>query len=141
MGGLPNAQQGYQNLLAYSQCMRSHGLPTFPDPTESAHGVSLNNSADQNSPQYKAAHSACGHLLPFGGGPPSAAQTAEITAKLLKYTDCMRAHGEPDFPDPTVDTSGGGIRIGFKVGNGVDPRSPQFQAAQKACRSLSPGGP
>jgi hypothetical protein len=139
--GLPNGQQSYQQLVAYSQCMRTHGLPTFPDPTESAHSISMPNAPDQNSPQYKSANDACKHLLPFGGGPPSAAQTAQITAKLLKYANCMRAHGEPGFPDPTVKTSGGGIQIGFRLSTGVDPNSPQFQEAQKACRSLSPGGP
>ncbi len=134
-GGLLNPQQGYQQLLSYSQCMRTHGLPTFPDPTESRGNVSMPNAPDQNSPQYKSANDACKHLLPFDGGAPSAAQTAQITAQLLKYANCMRTHGEANFPDPTVRPG----QIGFSL-KGVDPNSPQFAAAQKACRSLSPGG-
>lgn len=45
----------------------------------------------------------------------------------------MRAHGITNFPDP----SGRGINIG---GTGINPRSPAFQTAQKACFKLLPGG-
>jgi hypothetical protein len=48
----------------------------------------------------------------------------------------MRSHGVPNFPDPQF--SGGGVRIG---GTGLDPNSPQFTAAQKACQSKLPGKP
>ena len=47
----------------------------------------------------------------------------------------MRAHGVPNFPDPS---GGGGIHI--QVGSGIDPQSPAFQAAQTACAKLLPGG-
>ena len=47
----------------------------------------------------------------------------------------MRSHGVPNFPDPS---SGGGIQI--PSGSGINPRSPAFQSAQKACFKLSPGG-
>jgi hypothetical protein len=46
----------------------------------------------------------------------------------------MRAHGVPNFSDPG---SGGG---GIQVPNGVNTSSPAFQAAQKACFSVLPGG-
>ena len=47
----------------------------------------------------------------------------------------MRAHGVPNFPDPS---SGGGIQI--PDNSGINPRSPAFRAAQKSCFSLLPGG-
>jgi hypothetical protein len=47
----------------------------------------------------------------------------------------MRAHGVPNFPDPS---SAGGINI--QQGSGIDPQSPAFQAAQQACRKVIPGG-
>jgi hypothetical protein len=52
----------------------------------------------------------------------------------------MRTHGVPNFPDPTF--SDGGVRMKLKAGgaNGIDPESPQFRAAQKACQSIAPGG-
>jgi hypothetical protein len=45
----------------------------------------------------------------------------------------MRSHGVPNFPTPTFE--GHAVRLALKAGSGLDPRSPQFQAAQKACRS------
>ena len=48
-----------------------------------------------------------------------------------KFAQCMRAHGEPKFPDPT----GNGLSL---HGSGIDPKSPQFQAAKQTCRSLLP---
>jgi hypothetical protein len=42
----------------------------------------------------------------------------------------MRSHGVPDFPDPTFSNGNIGQR-------GIDPRSPQFEAAGKACASLN----
>src|SRR5205809_532426 len=48
-------------------------------------------------------------------------------------------HGVHDFPDPTF--SGGRISMRIKGGPGsdLDPNSPTFQAAQKACQSDLPG--
>jgi hypothetical protein len=45
----------------------------------------------------------------------------------------MRAHGISNFPDPN---SSGGIQLP----NGINPRSPAFQSAQKTCFKLFPGG-
>jgi hypothetical protein len=46
----------------------------------------------------------------------------------------MRSHGVPDFPDP------GPIHIDVRTHPDLDPSSPPFVAAQKACVSLEPGG-
>jgi hypothetical protein len=64
---------------------------------------------------------------------PSAAQVQANFNKALKYSECMRAHGEPKFPDPD---STGGLKI--TSSSGIDPASPQFQAAQKECQKYSP---
>jgi hypothetical protein len=56
--------------------------------------------------------------------------------RALAYSQCMRSHGVPNFPDP--QRAAGGTRV--TIGNGVDPNSPQFQSAQQACQSLYPGG-
>ncbi len=55
----------------------------------------------------------------------------------IKFAGCMRAHGVSNFPDPTAGP-GGGINIGGP-GSGIDPASPTFQSAQKACSKLMPG--
>jgi hypothetical protein len=53
----------------------------------------------------------------------------------LTYAGCMRSHGLPNIPDRTESADGIGLHL-----VGTDPNSAQFQAAQTACRSLSPGG-
>ncbi|MCU1490764.1 MAG: hypothetical protein JWM85_2169 [Acidimicrobiaceae bacterium] len=133
-GMLPGPQKASSDQLAYAECMRLHGLTNFPDPILTSHGGSPPNPYDRSSPRYKAADDACKHLLPFGGGSPSPAQVAAITAQLLRYAQCMRSHGVPSFPDPTVNSH----EIGFSITG--SPRSPAFQRAEKACRALGPRG-
>jgi hypothetical protein len=123
-----------KGLLAFSRCMRSHGVSNFPDPGSSGQiSISSANGINPDFPQVKSAQAACQSLLP--GGRPTAAQNAQRTAQALKFSQCMRAHGVAKFPDPST----GNGRISIKVGrsSGIDPSSPQFQAAQKACQSFS----
>ncbi len=137
-----------QKMVAYSQCMRSHGVPEFPEPTEGRLLIHRGNhnghvtGVNPQSSQFQAAQRVCGKLLPNGGA-PSPAQQAKLQESALKFSQCMRTHGVPNFPDPEISHSGGGvgIRIGGKKGGpgGIDPNSPQFQAAQKACQSLGLG--
>jgi hypothetical protein len=134
---------GSGDPVAYSACMRSHGVGNFPDPDSNGRikitsGVSKNGQktgVDVNSPQFKAAQKACDKLLP-NGGRPTAAQQAKEQQAMLQYAQCMRAHGVPKFPDPKA---GGAFALGTKAG--VDPNTPAFQAAQKTCQKLVPGGP
>jgi hypothetical protein len=133
-------------VYRYSACMRKNGVPKFPDPKRSTDGgMSLafgpGGGIDPRSPQFKAAEKACKQLLPGGGDAPSPAQQAKGLAQMLRFSACMRAHGLHDFPDPTT-SAGGGIQLsigGGKKGSGLNPRSPIFQAAQKACESIMPG--
>ena len=78
---------------------------------------------------------ACRKYMPNGGKPPSAAQQQEMRDAALKFARCMREHGV-DVPDP--QTSGG--RLSLKI-QGINPSSPAFQAAQKACKGLMPKPP
>ena len=119
--------------MAYARCMRSHGVPTFPDPNSNGH-LSSSNIPNLNSPQYRKAQEVCRSLLPQGytgqgGSPTGGSLTPEQQAQFLKYARCMRAHGVPNFPDPTSS----GLTL-----SGIDPNSPRFKAAQKVCRSLLP---
>jgi hypothetical protein len=136
---LPNLQQLYQDYLVYAGCMRSHGNPSFPDPelVNNAHerGINTDQGVDHSSPQYRSGNRTCKHLLPNDGNGPTQGQLQHMMAQALKFTDCMRSHGVPKLADPKE--TAGGISIG---GPGLDPKSPQFQAAQKHCRSLLPGG-
>jgi hypothetical protein len=60
---------------------------------------------------------------------------------MLKFSACMRSHGLADFPDPTVSDGGVQLSLGNKRSSSLNPDSPVFQAAQKACQSLMPGPP
>ncbi len=102
--------------LANAACMRSHGVPKFPDPT--AGGVVHLRGIDPSSSAFQAAQKACGKLFPNGakGGPPSPAEQARMQEGALKFSQCMRSHGVPSFPDPPSG-SGGGPKIERAVGS------------------------
>jgi hypothetical protein len=128
-----------QTALKFTACMRANGLPNFPDPN--AEGVIQGSSSegiDPGSPQFQAAQKKCEKYAPRGGA-PSPAQQAKADAQALKFSACMRSHGVTSFPDPQI--SGGRISIQIKggPGSGLDPNSPLFQRAQKACGSALPG--
>jgi hypothetical protein len=131
--GSPSDRRGI--LVAFSACMRKHGLPNFPDPKAVAHGYGLTigseNGIDPNSPQFKNAQRVCKKLLP-NGGTTSPQERAKQLQEALKYASCIRAHGMPDYSDPKA-VSGGGIEMGEA------PDSPQFKSAQKACGHFLPG--
>ena len=127
---------GHGGALAYSRCMRAHGITKFPDPD--IHGnLGLNagpgTGIDPNSPQYKAADQACKHLMPA----PNPSQAAQDRPALLRYARCMRAHGVTNFPDPNP---GGGIQASASPGSDLDPNNPIYKAANNACKHYMPGG-
>lgn len=139
-GGSPAGNQpgssSYQDALTYAQCMRGHGFPNFPDPLPGG-GFELRN-INPNSPQFQSAARACGKSGGPGAG-RSPAQLHQMMSQLLKYSACMRADGIRNFPDPTEGNGGVGISVsGGRGGGKIDPNSPQFQAAQQACRHLMP---
>jgi hypothetical protein len=117
------------DMLKYAECMRSHGVVDFPDP--SSDGTILVDGTVSQSPQYPAADNTCRNLLP-NGGVPKAAQQAQGIAQLLKLSVCMRAHGISDYPDPTSK----GIQIPIRKGmpSDLDPNNPRLQSAEKACQ-------
>jgi hypothetical protein len=88
--------------LAYAKCMRSHGVPNFPDPNASG-GFSFGPAINPLSPAFRSAQAACGKLL---SGPPSPGSathpSAAGLAHILTISRCMRRHGISDFPDPTT---------------------------------------
>ncbi|MGA2012855.1 MAG: hypothetical protein ABSH51_20285 [Solirubrobacteraceae bacterium] len=68
---------------------------------------------------------------------PSSSASGRAAA-ALRFAACMRSHGVANFPDP--DLSGGGIGFSIKSSSGINPASPSFEAAQKTCGKLLPGG-
>jgi hypothetical protein len=117
--------------LAFSQCMRAHGIPDFPDPNGNGQllfqGGGSGSDLNPSSPQFQAAQNDCKSLAPGG---PTARTGRKNRANALKFSECMRKHGITNFPDPN---SQGGIELQGGAGGSLDPKSPQFQSAQSAC--------
>jgi hypothetical protein len=125
-----------QAALAYARCMRSHGVPDFPDPDDNGN---FNLPSSSVSSQETAANQVCNHLLNVGTQ-LNAAQTQHTLSQLLKYSQCMRAHGVPNFPDPQVTNGAIGVPGGFTfdtAGRNLHQKSPRYQAAARACQSLA----
>jgi hypothetical protein len=59
------------------------------------------------------------------------------TNQALAWVNCMRTQGEPNMPVPVIE--GRNVSISTHPGDGVDPHSPRFAAAFKACRHLTGG--
>jgi hypothetical protein len=137
-------------LLAFARCMRANGIANFPDPTggvldlriQRTPGSTAVNGVEVNGPAFQKAMQACRADLP-NGGQPSAAQTAKAKSQALAMSRCMRSHGVTNFPDPKFQTGpGGGLGVGIRLdGTAVNPDSPVFQAAQKACGKIFGGAP
>ena len=125
--------------VKFSGCIRSHGVPDFPDPTIGSNGLptwapSPNKDANTDSPAGRAAQQACQKDLPHLG-PQTSSDKATANAAALKYAACMRSNGVPNFPDPNGQ---GLIQINNATGT-LDASSPAFQMAQTACKSLDNG--
>jgi hypothetical protein len=125
-----NSAKGPASPLAHSECMRSHGLPDFPDPGPIHIDVKEHPDLDPSSPAFTAAQKACVFLQP--GGTTGGGVTPAMQAAALAYSACMRTHGFPRFPDPVFDSSGEHVTI-----NGLDTDSAQFQIADKTCQTSS----
>jgi len=125
-----------QAALAYAGCMRSHGVPDFPDPDSDGN---FNIGTNSVTSQETAANQVCNHLLSAGTA-LNAAQQQHALGQLVKYAQCIRAHGVPNFPDPQLTNGGIGVPGGFTFdtsGLNLDQKSPTYQAAAKACQSLA----
>ena len=124
-----------QSALAFAACVRSHGVPKFPDSAVQASSKGVILSAppgiDVHSPQFESAMQACRSLLPQG--PASGSSSSSYVQAVLKYSLCMRSHGVTNFPEPNSQ----GL---FTGGAGINPNSPTFMSAMGACQRYLPAG-
>jgi len=139
----------YKQALAYTKCMRSHGVPNFPDPDSQGDFLQAQIQAMANSvPEARDANFQCRYLVPGQMTGMSATQLQQSQQqnlhKALNEAICMRQHGIPGFPDPTATSAGPGVNWPALPAS-IDPTTPQYQAASKACGQPGPysmvGGP
>jgi hypothetical protein len=133
------AQSG---LLAFSNCMRSNGVPNFPDPQRFVGGnVKLTlHQFGAASPQFRAAITACNHLLPTNGGGAGSQETPQQQrtrlADGLSFAKCMRRHGVNRFPDPTAQ---GQLTVEMVRAQDIDVHAPAVLHDVQACLPASHG--
>ena len=126
--------------VAFSSCMRSHGLSSFPDPNSSGTIPKNQIIPLASSPQFPVAQRACQHLLPNTGAPTDThAEVEAALSGMVRFATCMRTRGVQNWPDPTVDRSHpGDPRPVFDLHSAVDPTAPRITADVDACQHVMP---
>jgi hypothetical protein len=144
--GSASSQNFVADAYRYSACMRSHGVPSFPDPHVVANtpghqaiGIHPMSKALVNSPQFKTAREACKGIMPGAenGNPKEATEQEHARARyMLAFAQCLRSHGIAGFPDPTAQ---GELTPATVRAAGVDLQAPSFLVAAKACVGVTRG--
>ena len=126
----------------YAECMRSHGVPEFPNPQivnkPGEHGI--HQAVPQGvgtSPQFRSAQRDCKGILPSpeNGGAANAAEQHEHAQAILAFARCLRSHGVPDFPDPSTQ---GQLTLTTIRAAGVDLLAPSFLIAGQGLHRRGP---
>ena len=144
------------SAVAYSACVRSHGVPHFPDPDSSGQLPKADaQHLGVSSSQLQAAQQACQRLLPNQGevidaGSISQCMMASDCPRALvrqvlneerNFARCMRSHGVPNWPDPSIDAQGRPVFAISISKLGFDPYSSAVWAKGNQCSHLMPGLP
>jgi len=126
-------------LVAYTQCMRSHGVPDYPGPDSGGQmpKITSGQQVGVSDARLTTAQGACQKLWPYQA--PTQAQLQRELTDDLKFAQCMRSHGVPNMPDPT--NSDGHAEFVISVSkDGFNPHSPQILAKARACEYVLPAG-
>jgi len=147
----PGGSAGSRSAVAFSGCMRSHGLVNYPDPDRNG---TLPKASPQrlgvSSTRFSAAQRACQHLLPVTGGSLTAASIRQCyladdcpqalvqhaVAAGRGFARCMRSHGVANWPDPSIDSQG---RPLYNI-NVPRPVPPKVNTAMNECERLNHAG-
>jgi hypothetical protein len=132
--GANNTAATTQQAVKFAECMRSNGVSDFPDPGASGEftidGIANGSSLDTSTPAFTQAISACKDLEPAGF--MGSTRSPQQVQAALKFAQCIRANGVPDFPDPTngqplVDTN--------RIPSAAEPGGMSIlKAAMQKCR-------
>jgi hypothetical protein len=137
-GGSTGTTGGAASPFAVARCMRSHGVPDFPDPAAGPGGAGISISAVPGSstltvngtafsgPAFESAARTC---KLFGGreGPPPISEQQRL--RMLAFARCMRGHGVPNFPDPPLGAAAAHVKA-----PDINVNAPDFQQAVRTCR-------
>lgn len=161
--GTPSTGSGRSNAgasthspstVAYSACIRSHGVTQFPDPGSAGQIPKADAQQLGVSPsQLQAAEHACAQLIPPTGdtaeqqqetqcamaGDCSQAVVQHWMSGLRTLAQCLRSHGEPSWPDPVIASLGGhpaAPHFPYEQA-GIDHHSAQVVAKVDECIGLT----
>jgi hypothetical protein len=131
------ASDAEQAMLAFAQCMRDNGVPSFPDPVARPDG-SFGFERPQGVPASAlddALASCQSELQATGLGlGPAAQDDTDVQDGLLRFSRCMRENGVAEFPDPKP---GSDLLSGLHgLFEGIDQGSPRVQKAIQSCESI-----
>jgi hypothetical protein len=136
------------SAVRYATCMRSHGVPDYPDPNGSGQLPKITPANETqlgvSASRFNAAQAACQRLWPYQG--LSQVQQHQELADALTFARCMRSHGVPNFPDPTANPASGRVQFVISGSSGIDLNSPQTLDKARTCEHglpayMLPGSP
>ena len=145
---LSSAGSAQENgAVAFSRCMRSHGVSKFPD--SASPKVNLQQLGVSSS-RFQAAQRACQHLFPnnveasvtqcLSTGDCPQTLLHQILNQGLEFARCMRSHGVSNWPDPTRYPDNGAPVFNLLHAHGFDPRSPQIEHKMDECQHVYSAG-
>jgi hypothetical protein len=86
---------GQAKAVKFAECVRSHGVPHFPDPDAKGEFIF---GVDVSPAVWNRAVDACKTLEPPGA--LSGKRSPKQQSDALRFAECVREHGVKDFPDP-----------------------------------------
>ena len=130
--------QSDRDMVNFAHCMRAHGVQ-MPDPFHRPGHAGLSIDVPAQTTATRPAFAACNHFIePIVSMKLTHARAvfAPLLPALTRYARCMRGH-DIAMLDPTPD---GQLNLGRVPGisNEFGRYSPQFRAADAACRHLLP---
>jgi hypothetical protein len=130
--------QSDRDMVNFARCLRSHGVAES-DPFHRPGHSGLSVEVPTPGPTTNAALTACNHFLAAIQQMKQAGARQELAAwlpALTHYAVCMRTH-DIAMLDPNAQ---GSVNLGNVPGisNDFGRYSPQFRAADTACRHLLP---
>jgi hypothetical protein len=136
-----SAASAVESGVAFARCIRSHGVPSFPDPKVTGQTVRMGSPSTVRSPAFPSAVHSCQRLLPKGS-PSSEPPSPRAQARMLGVSACMRRHGISGFPDPSTSppssSAGNSAILGgdgyyLAIPKSIDTSSSAFERAAVAC--------
>lgn len=119
-----------------TQCMRTHGYPNWPDAVigDNGQGTYPDVAGLDQKTAIDQLQATCGQILgqlPAQARPNQQPVTAAQLATLRQFAQCMRTHGEPDWPDPNAD---GGFPLAAEIKTHIGTTG-----VPPACRAIYSG--